>query len=415
MGWNSREESKEIMLARVKSPVFINTLAVVGVLLSLTRAIGLGLELVPASFYYFLWAGLALGSIGRLVRLSRPHILFVLIALFSILLNEVDAVFQAEYRLMSFGVMLMAIGGLNQSPTSIVFRGLLFRYLSVTLVALTVMSFILYPLRLPLLFHSNGLYKGLFNHSMLLGPVAGFSALLCLFDCLYPRKKIKLHPKLSIIMLIVSLLTLLLSGSRGALLSVFIGIIVLLYKRYSHQKVKLFKISALATMGLLVSAPIWYPYTEQVRLKQKRNLEAGGTFQSREKIWEDRWREFEHNPILGSGFASMNKDLIKSKLTSNEQGGVEPGSSWLFLLSSMGLLGLISFLYVGVRPWIKFLRLKNIYNDPTPWLLLSILSMLFIHMFLEGYIISSGSFLFLYLWLCIGLLPCSIQSTRGIK
>ena len=397
------------MSTKINSTAFINTLAIiVGVPLSLTRAIGLGLELVPTSLYYLLWSGLALGTIGRQVRISWPHFFLILIALFSILLNKVDAVFQAEYRLLSFSIMLMAIGGLNQSPTSVAFRSSLFRALNLTLVALTVMSFILYPLKLPLLFHPNGLYKGLLNHSMLLGPIAGLSALLNLFSSLYPKRKIKLRLWISIITAIISLLTLLLSGSRGALLSVFIGIVVLLYKRYSHQKIKLFKTSSLVIIALLLSSPIWYPYTEQVRLKQERNLDAGGTFHSRERIWEDRWREFKYSPILGSGFASMNKDLIKGETTNNERGGVEPGSSWLFLLSSIGILGFVSFLIIVARPWFKMLvQSREKHFTTSQPLMLSVTSMLFSHMFLEGYVLSSGSFLFLYLWLCIGLLSDS--------
>ncbi len=392
------------MLGKAYSGLIIRVLALVGVALSLTRCVGLGLELISTEFYYLLWTMLALLTIERKNSFSVGHILFLLVSLFSILLNNIDAVFQSEYRLLSFLIMLWVIGGLSRSQRNISFRVCFFKYLNVSLVGLTLVSFCLYPLGISLLAHSNGLYKGLFNHSMLLGPIAGASTILSVFNCLYPQEIFKIHPRLSVVVAVISILTLLLSGSRGALGAVWVGIMILLYIRYGAQKAKLLKIFLSLIIGLLISGPIWYPYTEQIRFKQERNLRSGGTFQSRERLWEDRWAEFNNSPMIGSGFASMNKKLVKQKLTNNAKGGVEPGSSWLFLLSSTGILGLLCFLYVGVVPWFRMLRAKASTRTPFHVLLLALLAMMFIHMFLEGYVLSSGGFLFLYLWLCIGLM-----------
>lgn len=392
------------MLGKAYSGLIIKVLALVGVVLSLTRCIGLDLEWVSAEFYYLLWTALALLTIERKNHFSVAHILFLLVSLFSILLNNVEAVFQSEYRLLSFLIMLWAIGGLSISQRNISFRVYFFKYLNVSLVILTIVSFCLYPLGISLLSHSNGLYKGLFNHSMLLGPIAGISTILSIFNCLYPQKIFKIHPRLSVVVAVISTLTLLLSGSRGALGAVLVGIMILLYIRYGAQKIKLLKILLSLIIGLLVSGPIWYPYTEQIRFKQERNLRSGGTFQSRERLWEDRWAEFNNSPIIGSGFASMNKELVKQKLTNNAKGGVEPGSSWLFLLSSTGLLGFLCFFYMGVMPCLKIIKTQTSRLAPLPILLISMLAMMFVHMFLEGYVVSSGAFLFLYLWLCIGLM-----------
>ena len=114
------------------------------------------------------------------------------------------------------------------------------------------------------------------------------------------------------------------------------------------------------------------------------------------------------SPVIGSGFASYNNTIVKRK--SSDTGNIEPGSSWLFLLSSTGLVGFISFLLIIFRP-ILFIIKKQNFKSTKISLIVSITILFFVHMFAEGYILSSGSFLFLLLWLCIGIIqPKSLVS-----
>lgn len=117
----------------------------------------------------------------------------------------------------------------------------------------------------------------------------------------------------------------------------------MLFLVYRNNVRRVFKIITITVAVIGISFPVWYPYTENVRMKQEANLKAGGSFQSRETLWRDRIAEFKENPMLGSGFASINKEVIKAKDKINANGGIEPGSSWLFILSSVGLLGMLAF------------------------------------------------------------------------
>ena len=88
----------------------------------------------------------------------------------------------------------------------------------------------------------------------------------------------------------------------------------MLFLVYRNNVRRVFKIITITVAVIGISFPVWYPYTENVRMKQEANLKAGGSFQSRETLWRDRIAEFKENPMLGSGFASINKEVIKAKL-----------------------------------------------------------------------------------------------------
>ena len=381
-----------------------NLLIYISAIIALSRFMVINIP-ISINVYYGYWALIAVivASKGLVIRMNC--VLLLLVGLISIALNSIDPIFQPELRLFSFGIMLFSIGPLNKHKSSIVYRMKLFRVLSGLIILMTILSFFLYFSKASIFFHSNGLYKGVFNHSMALGPMSGISAVICLQYVLTQKRQ-----KMKIIMLIfcvMSILSCLLSGSRGALLSTLIGIIVeliLMYRKRTKEMLK--KLCVILFVGI-VAFPVWYTYAENIRMKQEANKNAGSSFFSREVLWNDRLAEIEKSPIIGSGFAAMNKHVVTQY--ANDEGGVEPGSSWLFLLSSLGIIGFTAFFNIAVCPILKSFK-KNDMAESSRITLLSILTVFFIHMFFEGYVISSGSFLFLYLWLSLGLIQSKEQS-----
>ena len=61
-----------------------------------------------------------------------------------------------------------------------------------------------------------------------------------------------------------------------------------------------------------------------------------GILDSRSNLWDDRLREFTNYPIFGVGFAEI--DIIHDN-NYTKDGVIELGSSWLGLLSMLGIVG----------------------------------------------------------------------------
>lgn len=100
----------------------------------------------------------------------------------------------------------------------------------------------------------------------------------------------------------------------------------------------------LAILAVL-TAGIWWPYTERIRSKMEGGKIAGSLTRSRDDLWDARMTEFKGFPIFGVGFATVKPDYAKTNKVNLETGTIEPGSSWLFLLSSMGITGFLAFFY----------------------------------------------------------------------
>ena len=128
--------------------------------------------------------------------------------------------------------------------------------------------------------------------------------------------------------------------------------------------------------------------------------DVGSLTSSRDALWEDRIKEFKAFPVFGVGFASYNLNYIQSENSINRLSGtVEPGSSWLFLLSSLGLYGFLSFLLP------VFYTLYILYRDSRTGmnggLVGSIMTLFCVYMLVEGFVVASGSYLCFLLWLSL--------------
>ncbi|MDP2455208.1 MULTISPECIES: hypothetical protein [unclassified Kaistella] len=86
----------------------------------------------------------------------------------------------------------------------------------------------------------------------------------------------------------------------------------------------------------------------------------------------------------------------------SDSGKVEPGSSWLALLSMTGIAGFILIVFIFLSALIYLFKNKNDYI--ISGILGSLLLFFMIHMSAEGYILAAGSLLFFYIWLLLGVI-----------
>lgn len=345
---------------------------------------------------YYAWFGLlAVMTIAKGLIFDIRMVLFMAVAMLSILLNNIPSIFQADQRLISFAIMVASIGPLFINSVSNRFKFKLFKYTSLGLVACSVLSFVGYLVHFPLFFNTSG-FNGITNHSMTLSSISGISSVVCFHY--YNLEKNKKRKRIWIACIIVSLLTCFLGGSRSALLAAFAGLFYYLWCYLNGSIGKFLKYLVITSALVAVATPIWYPYTENMRKKVEANEVMGGQFSSRETLWDNRVAEFESSPVFGIGFSSIDLKLTGNVVGLN--GGVEPGSSWLFILSSTGLLGLLLVIFMVLPQIVKIARNPVFYSQITVFVV-SILVNRVVHMFAEGYVLASGDFSFLYVWLCI--------------
>lgn len=361
---------------------------------------GVSFYKLPQIVYYGYFAVLSIYFLffSRNIKLNLSISIFICIGAISILVNDISNIFSPWLRLIIFIAIITPISSLINSRIATIFRVKLFKIFILTISILIILSFIGYLSGLSFFYHTKtNTFRGLIAYCMLLSPYAGIS---CLY---FIAKSTKEKHVINIILAILSFLVCLIAGSRGGFVATSIAALYFIITYWKNNKRVIFRATIIILTFTIALGTILSPYMENIEKKQVNNIESGGsTFYSREALFKDRILEFYSNPIFGSGFASVNKDIAKKTSISND-GTVEPGSSWLFILSSMGIFAFIIILKLTILPVTNIFINRNKFTA-NEILIASIMVLFIIHMIVEGYILSAGSFLFFGAWLTIGML-----------
>jgi len=321
---------------------------------------------------------------------------FLVFSLISIIFNKIPAFFRPYERFISFIIVMGLIGPLIINSNLLFFRNSLFKVFNTFLILLVVLSFLGIILRIPEMIGRGGVV-GFFRHSMILSPLAGISTLLTLNYGYYSTNKIK---KISFwILSIICFLTCIVGASRVAILGVLTGSLFFLYTIFKGRFKHLVSTILIITVIGALTYSVWEPFTEPFMKKIRYSESRGDVIYTRRSIWNTRLTEFKSSPFIGIGFASVSTE--NNKLFDEEGGQIEPGSSWMGVLSMTGFFGFIPLFLL------LFQYLKLFYYEKENKMI-KFLGSLFVffvtHMFAEGYIISAGSILFFYFWLVMGLI-----------
>lgn len=374
---------------------------------------GLFLGPIPySSIVYYIFLGfMALLAFVKCEKVSILPILFLFCCAISIILGNPSPIFKSWSRLLLFCLLLMAYFPIFKSQY---FAELRQRSLYPMLYLMTftaVGSFICYFIGINYMARSfgafvdsisndnTGWFGGLTYHSMMLGPICAIALTIEVWYLLHKD----LSNKIKLLMLCVIFSTfccMLLTASRGANMAGIIGVAVVTMIRYRGRLGKLSKICITLIISLAALYPIYAPYADKLISKQKANELSGSTFASREERWEHRLSEFSEYPIFGYGFAAINTNYSNEYQKSS--GIIEPGSSWLALLSMTGIAGFICFLSMFLSTIKNLYRYYNNYYDEIALLHLGILSIFAVHFISEGYIFSGGGALCFLFWFFFG-------------
>lgn len=320
---------------------------------------------------------------------------FFIVAFFSVFLNEIPIFFRPYQRLFGFFLLLLLTSDLLNSRQLFNFRVLLFDRINRTLVFLVNLSFIGFLLNATFVYGRGGV-SGFFNHSMVLGPIASLSLLYSLFK-FYSELGFSRYYYASSI---VSSFTLCLAaGSRAALVAGVFSFLIFYFLKNGRNTSRLLKTVSIIILALIVTFPLWRKFTERIGEKMEYSQEQGDLFVTRTALIQMRINEFIKSPIIGVGFSSV--DIKISDRFDKETGIVEPGSSWLALLSMTGIIGFILMNNYLIRKLLRY------FNSNISCLRSSYLTGVFIffiiHLFFEGYLLAAGSGLGFYFWLFVGV------------
>lgn len=364
---------------------------------SLTKCIG-SFPKFPDTIYYGMYCGCFIWLLFRGGMIAnKKYLFFILAAVLSIWMNDIPALFQSSFRLFAFFCLVFMVGPFFVNERLSRMRRLLFIRTLQILRWIVLFSFILKFIAPGQVTNNSG-FCGLTVHSMVLSPLAGICFLYSIYRLHLSKTRSECYKES--VYLCVSFLVLLLSGSRGALAATVVATAIFYIRLYRHQMGKLLQTCLFVLLLAISTSALWWPYTERLRQKTESSRKNGGTVASRERIWQDRIDEFSAFPIFGVGFASYNLDYIQSEFTINRQTGtIEPGTSWLFLLSSLGLFGFLSFSVPFV--YCAYKLFKELDTGFNGGLLCSIMVLFAVHMLIEGYIMASGAYLCFLLWLSL--------------
>lgn len=189
-------------------------------LLSFTKVVPY-LPEIPDPIYYGSFMVTLLWTIFRGGFVFSYTWLPFLIAIFlSILVNDIPAYYQVGFRLIAFLAVTFVVGPFLVNPMLVVWRRLLFIHSLTFIRWMVILSFLVWIIRPELVQGKSG-FEGFANQSMLLGALSGISFIYSLYRFYQSSKFLDRYLEVGIAL--ISLLIMILAGSRSALGSTMVA------------------------------------------------------------------------------------------------------------------------------------------------------------------------------------------------
>ena len=242
-------------------------------------------------------------------------------------------------------------------------------------------------------------FKGIFDKGMTLSPIAGFISVITLQKALATNKST--HAVYWTIATVISIITCVAAGSRIATAAMIAAITIesLLMRDCIKKHLAGIRSRILATAAILSLAALSPMALQVIVHKNSIGDSHDSLIYSRQEIWATRFKEISSSPFIGIGYANE----YPRPSWKNEPGELtylEPGSSWMSLLSYGGIIGGALFC------WFMSATAKNLcrtrHSQLTP-LTISLLTFFLVDGIAEGWLLFAGALMFPLFWL-----TCSI-------
>lgn len=357
------------------------------------------------------------------LKLNLPTIIFLGVAALSICLSQYQERFMAWERFGVFILLLCVTGPLVTNQTWRNVRIKAFDIIGCICVLCSIYYNLLYVFMVTHYCAWMSRYAWVYSYSI---SISMLFCALCAVGGLYTgwnilnianepdskTNKIFTSQRVKAAILVCSFLSsvnaMLLASSRAAIVAFsFSFLFMCVLKWWKDRHIPTARCICAILISLFCGLNVIIPMTPIMQGKFRNIARHDGDYMaSRRSLWSDREEEINSFHLFGTGFASVDPKSVNSydaKLqpvrgdysVELNNGSIEPGSSWLYVLSSMGIPGMIVFVILVMCAF-----LSSLFNAP---LYTSLLSFFFIHMFAEGYILSSGALMAYIFWLIMGI------------
>lgn len=248
-------------------------------------------------------------------------------------------------------------------------------------------------------------FRGVFDYGMTLSPVAGIISIVA-FDRLFSGHESRRGKTGLFVLTIIALIMTLAAGSRIAVVGLAVALccIVIFNRGVIGRWLKSIRIVAVM---LAIASLFAVLLPEAVSVIQRKNSvgnEHNSVFYSRQHLWTARMDEFLSSPLTGIGYANEIQQLPESPASLNT---IEPGSSWLSVMSYGGILaGLMALWFIA--DIVK--RIWNGRKDSRTPGIASLLLFMVINGIAEGWLLFAGALMFPIFWLTCATLASNKYS-----
>lgn len=335
------------------------------------------------------------------LSISMSLVAFLLVCAFSILNNYIIDEYQPWRRLIFFLIFLCCYGPLFISETLDRLRRKTLKLICIAFTAISLFAMIAYTTKLAVSGYVEAFWPFSKFNVMVMAGVCAVS-IIYLFYRIFDvacRNKIRLVCYSVALVILVAMLVV--AASRVAMAGVAFALIVSIVAGVLFGKKRILTVKNIVgvVIALLMATAMVVPFTELMEKKVEYSESHGSYLSSRANRWENRIREFKESPIIGVGFSSYRyrNTALNPFDDVSTIGRIEPGSSWLFLLSSLGVVGFAAFALIFIKRVYDNVKYYTNYS----LLLLTLLAFLAIHMTAEGYVVAAGSPICPVLWLAL--------------
>lgn len=202
--------------------------------------------------------------------------------------------------------------------------------------------------------------------------------------------------------------SLIVASSRSALIAFAISLLLMCILRWlSLGRVQWAGCAGTVAILAFCTVAVILPMTPGMAIKLNNVATHDDYLASRRNLWNERETEIQHFRLFGTGFGCVDDQSLNSynRTVSNQgsdifsakpmEGVIEPGSSWMYVLSATGIPGVALFLLMVVFAFASSMR-----GYP---LIPALLLYFTLHMLVEGYVLSAGSAASYLFWLTMAI------------
>lgn len=356
-------------------------------------------------------------------RINLPLITLIVVYALSLAMHPEPEIWLRVQRYVAFVIGMLCFSPLIQSPGLAYSRAVLAKSVFLTLTAMVCLSSVVWLYHI-VHFGESGIwaesiyyygFKGVFNMGMTLSPSAAIVALYGASRL--PGSQSRLRSYGWAIVMVIGIVMCMAGGSRSSVAGLAISLIAFIWinRRQIFRLVKTPAGITAAVCGIVIIIAALPAALSVIKHKNSVGATHESIFYSREQLWGDRWDEFCSSPLTGIGYANEFP-------SENNEGGVEkiePGSSWLSLLSYGGVVGGATFVWFFILLFIKLWRGRKAHSHPHDKgsaigasLTIPLLLFLIINASTEGWLLFGGALMFPIFWLTTSTI-CAMPSARN--